>query len=86
MSNVILIHPGAEPSNTTASGGESHINIVEQHLAQARAIVDLVMMADHETLFDDTIANALWSVLDRIEDARGAADVLNREAREKARP
>jgi hypothetical protein len=81
MSKITPIRPSAK-----SSGGEDHltdqpINVIETHLAQARAICDLVGIVDREGVFEDTIGWALHSAMDHIDAAREAANELHREAR-----
>jgi hypothetical protein len=80
MSKITPIRPGTEPPSGGDDLTEQPINVIEEHLAKARAICDLVGVVDREGLFEDTVGWALSSAMDHIDAAREAADKLHKEA------
>lgn len=87
MSNVTPIRPGSEPAAVSPTFDIRHA--IEAHHAQAKAICDLVSLADPETLFEETIGWALHAVIDHIdaaEEAAGKLYVLARGRQEEAQP
>jgi hypothetical protein len=77
MRKVTPIHPG------TDSPEPAPINVIETHLAQAMAIVELVAIVDREGLREDTVGCALQSAMEHIEAAREAvANALDKQRRE----
>lgn len=81
MSKITPIRLGAEPPSSSDGDEEGMpINIIDAHLAQAKAICDLVAMVEREAVFDDTIAWALHSAIDHIDAARETAEKLHKEA------
>jgi hypothetical protein len=62
MSKVTPIRPGSQPPSGGDDATEQPINRIESHLAQARAICDLVECCEREDLHDDTLGWAMFAV------------------------
>jgi hypothetical protein len=77
MSKVTPIRPGSQPPSGGDDATEQPINRIESHLAQARAICDLVECCEREDLHDDTLGWAMFAVQAQIDAAREAAGKLH---------
>jgi hypothetical protein len=81
--NVTPIRPGSEPPDTPIEVPATPEDVLTESLRQARAIVDLIHFCDRDSLYDDTMDNALWAVDRFLNEAQEAADKL---CRKKAPP
>lgn len=81
--NVTPIRPpGSEPPTEVQDTPETPEDVLQERLRHVRALVDLIHFAEHESLYDDTMNNALWVVDRYISEAQEAAERLCRRSRE----